>query len=74
MCRYMSQEEVFKILKILGGKASIKDITAYARDHYPNLSLYMYTTKRLKQMERYGFVKKTIIGKNTVWEILREFK
>ncbi len=70
----MSQEEVFKILKKLGGKATIKDITTYARDNYPNLSLYMYTTKRLKQMEKYGFVKKTVIGKDTVWEILKEFK
>lgn len=70
----MSQEEVFKILKILGGKATTKEITKYARENYPSLTLYMYTTKRLKQLQRYGFIRR-VTNENVVsWEIVKDFK
>lgn len=70
----MSQEEVFKILKILGGRATTKEITDYARENYPSLTLYMYTTKRLKQLQRSGFIRRTINENIVNWEIIKKFK
>jgi len=53
----MSQEVVFSILKKLGGKATTKEITDYARKNYQN----------------YGFIKRAVVNKGDVWEILKEY-
>lgn len=69
----MSQEKVYKILKELGGEATIKEIRKKAKEKYPKDSLYTYASLRLKQMEKWGIVKQ--IGDNTMpkWKIMKKW-
>ncbi len=70
----MSQEEVYKILKDLGGFATTKEIREEAKRKFPNLSLHMYVYRRLKKLEKYGFVKRIAGYKKTKWKIVRKYR
>lgn len=70
----MSQEEVFHIVKLLGGKATTKEVTDYARKNYPNYSLYMYIGRRLRKLAEWGYLKRTNVGAMDSWEIIKEYK
>lgn len=61
----MSQQEVLKILKKLGGKATTKQISQYAKKNYPDTTLHTYVAGRLKKLENWGY----IIKKGEFWEL-----
>ena len=50
----MSQEDVKNILKELKGEATAKEIRDYAKKKYPERTLYLYVSNRLKKLERNG--------------------
>lgn len=52
----MSQEEVYKILKELGGIATQKQIKQRAKEKFPSFSLFQYVGNRLRKLERNGYV------------------
>jgi Fe2+ or Zn2+ uptake regulation protein len=64
----MSQEAVYKILEDLGGLATTKEIRNMAKKKYPNLTLYLYVTNRLKKLEKKGVIKKIIDHKKELWK------
>jgi uncharacterized membrane protein len=53
----MSQEEVLRILKELGGEATTKEIRDLAKKKFPTSTLYSYVTNRLRKLEKWGYVK-----------------
>lgn len=70
----MSQEEVYKILKELGGEASTKQIRQRAKEKFPNASLYTYVGDRLNKLRKKGFVTRTFDKKgNAIWKIIDEY-
>lgn len=68
----MSQREVFKVLKELGGRATTKEIKETIRSKFPDTTLYLYVTNRLKKLERKGFVRR-VIKDDVYWEITKEY-
>jgi len=69
----MSQEEIYKILKSLGGEATLKEIKKVAKQKFPKATLYMYAKKRLLQLEKYGIVQEIKTDKGSSWKILKEY-
>lgn len=69
----MSQEEVYKILKELGGNATTRQIRIRAKEKFPQASLYQYVTNRLQKLEKNGYVKRTIENKHTLWSIISDY-
>jgi len=74
----MSQEEIYKILKELGGEASTSEISRRAKEKFPNLTLYQYVGDRLRKLEKKGYVARVIDkserGAGTVrWMIIEEY-
>ncbi|MBC7091341.1 MAG: hypothetical protein H5T50_05465 [Nitrososphaeria archaeon] len=67
----MSQEEVYKIIKELGGEATTQEIKERAKEKFPNYSLYLYVSNRLKKLEKWGIIKKTEKG---TWKIIKNYK
>jgi Fe2+ or Zn2+ uptake regulation protein len=65
----MSQEAIYLILKELGGKATTKQISEKAKEKYPNFALWSYVGNRLKKLEKNGYVKRDVAGKEIVWSI-----
>lgn len=55
----MSQENVRKILKSLGGEASTSEIAEDARRAYPDRTLHTYVGDLLKRLQEKGFVERT---------------
>ena len=70
----MSQDEVFTILKKLGGKATTSEITDYARINYTDSELYMRVRKGLRKLAGYGLIKRTIVNRVNMWEIVKDYK
>ncbi len=66
----MSQEDTFKILKELGGKATSLEISRRAKEKYPHRTLHHYVSTRLKDLAKWGFVIKEVgsDGKK-IWKI-----
>lgn len=52
----MSQEDVLKILKELGGEATTGEVSKKALRKYPNRTLYKYVSTRLKQLQLWNIV------------------
>jgi hypothetical protein len=61
----MSQEDVLKILKELGGKATTAQIRERAKNKYPDRTLFLYITNRLKRLEHFDRIKK----EGELWKI-----
>jgi len=68
----MSQQDVFKILKDLGGEATTKQIREMAKKRYPYSTLYSFVTNRLRKLEKRGYVKQDRTKKT--WKIVKELK
>jgi len=68
----MSQQDVFKILKDLGGEATTKQIREMAKKRYPNSTLYSFVTNRLRKLEKWGYVKED--RTKETWKIVKELK
>ena len=68
----MSQEDVLKILKELGGKATSSEIRKRAREKYPDRTLYLYVSDRLNKLEKWDVIEKTKNGRNTIWQIKKK--
>jgi len=66
----MSQLEVYKILKELGGEATTDEISELAKKKFPEYTLHMYVINRLKKLKKKGIVIK--IDKNK-WKIIDKF-
>ena len=65
----MSQDKVLRILEELGGRATASQIRKEAMRRYPRTTLYTYTTKRLKSLQKWGIVKEdgefwVVVGKS----------
>jgi uncharacterized membrane protein len=69
----MSQEDVYNLLKDLGGKATTNEIKEAAKKKYPDCSLYTYVWTRLSKLEQYGCVKHEKRGKDHIWIITGKF-
>jgi len=54
----MSQEDVYKLIKLLGGRATTSEIRELARRTYPDRTLYQYVGDRLKKLQKWGLVEK----------------
>ncbi|MFL6420097.1 MAG: hypothetical protein ACJ71P_11860 [Nitrososphaeraceae archaeon] len=52
----MSQQAVLQILYELGGSATSSEIIKFAREKYPDLSLWQYIGDRLRKLKRWGLV------------------
>lgn len=65
----MSQEDVYKILKELGGKATSKQISELARKKFPDQTLYQYVGNRLQKLR----TKKVIRYHEGLWEIIEDY-
>ena len=70
----MSQKIIYGMLKELGGEATTKQIKELALKRYPNLTLYTYVKNRLKKLQNFGYVEKTVSGKTEIWKIKRKFE
>jgi Fe2+ or Zn2+ uptake regulation protein len=70
----MSQEAVYKLLKELGGRATTKQIRELALKKYPTATLYTYVIDRLRRLEKFGYIKKTVSNNTDCWTILRKLK
>lgn len=64
----MSQEDIFNIIKELGGEATIEQIRKKAKSKYPKRTLYLYVLNRLKKLEK----GKQILHKNQKWKIIKK--
>jgi len=65
---------VYLILRELGGGATTKQISIRAKEKFPTLSLYLYVNNRLRKLEKNGYVKRTIKGKECFWQIIAEYQ
>jgi hypothetical protein len=54
----MSQEDVYKLIKMLGGRATTAEIKKLAQQKYPDRTLHQYVGDRLKKLQKWGFVEK----------------
>ena len=63
----MSQKVVFALLKELGGRATVRQISELARKRYPDDTLYSYVGNRLRKLQNWGYVKRNSDGS---WEIV----
>lgn len=54
----MSQEDVYEILRGLGGEATQKEIKEKTKEKYPNTTLYLYISHQFRKLERGGCAKK----------------
>ena len=70
----MSQDDIYEILKELGGEASTSDIRKRAKEKFPDRSLYSYVTNRLKKMEKKGILQSTDYGSDKMWEIVEDLR
>jgi len=68
----MSQEDVFLILKELGGEAPTDQIKKIAKEKYPRRSLHGYVLNRLRKLEKWGYVKKVETEHGAVWKIMKK--
>jgi hypothetical protein len=70
----MSQEEVFKALKALGGKANGGEIKKKLEQMYPGRSVSRNVTLYLKRLAKYNIVKRIDKGDGyrSSWEIVRD--
>jgi Fe2+ or Zn2+ uptake regulation protein len=70
----MSQEEVYKILKELGGEATTREIRERAKEQFPDLSLYQYVGDRLRKLEKNGYIVRILDNKGKIhWRIIQEY-
>lgn len=70
----MSQLEVYKILKELGGKATTRQISDRAKVKFPNLALHTYVYDRLRKLMKKGCVTRTRNENDyIVWKIVAEY-
>ena len=68
----MSQQDVFFILKELGGEATAVQIKKIAKEKYPKRSLHEYVSNRLYKLEKWGYVKKVETEHGAVWKIMEK--
>lgn len=61
----MSQEDIYNIIKELGGKATIEEIRKRAQKKYPTRTLHLYVLNRLKKLE----VNKQVKKEGEKWKI-----
>ena len=66
----MSKKKVYKLIKELGGKATHSKIKTLAKEKYPKLTLYRYTARELRRLEKSGYVRQDNEG---YWIIIKEY-
>lgn len=70
----MSQKEVYRILKELGGMATTKQISQRAKDKFPRCSLWSYVGHTLRRLEKKGYVAKVPYeNRQVLWKIVSEY-
>ena len=57
----MSQSDVYNILLELGGTATVREIAQRAREKYPRRTLHLYVNVRLRQLQKWGMVRRDVI-------------
>ena len=68
----LSQKKIYDILKSLGGQASLQDISAKARQLYPDATLWQYAGHTLRKMRKWGIVR--FDPANKKWIITGEYE
>lgn len=67
----MSQEDVYRILKELGGMATSAEIKARAKEKFPDRTLFLYVGNRLRKLETKKVVKAVRReGRSYLWKIV----
>jgi len=69
----MSQHEIYKIIKELGGEATPKQIRERAKEKFPEYSLWQYVGDRLTKLERNGYIKRIIRNNHVIWKIIEDW-
>lgn len=54
----MSQQKIYEVINSCGGKASRRMITDIVKEKYPNTTMHVYISNRLKRLEKKGIIKK----------------
>lgn len=72
MFAHMSQKEVLKILKDIGGEATSSEIREQARQEFPNRQLFNYASMRLNSLKKRGLVSKNKDNDDVVWSITNQ--
>lgn len=69
------RQEVYKIIKELGGQATYKQIKQKAKEKFPTLSLFQYIGDRLRKLEKNGYVTHFVNKEGeTVWKIIQSYR
>lgn len=68
----MSQEDVLKIIEELGGETTLVEIRKRVREKYPDRTLYLYVSDRLKKLERNGLIERTDKEGSIIWKIKKK--
>ena len=66
----MSQKIIYDLLKELGGNAFTSDISKLAKQKYPDATLHTYVYHRLRDLKKWGLIKKNTDGS---WSIVEEY-
>jgi transcription initiation factor TFIID TATA-box-binding protein len=64
----MTQEDVRQLLSDLGGEATVEEISARAKEEYPNRTLHTYVGQLLSRLEKKGLVSKS---DRETWELTK---
>lgn len=68
----MSQDDVLDVLRELGGRATTSAIRAECRRRWPDRTLDQYAHSRLRQLFRWGLVRRESRGRLVVWVLTRQ--
>lgn len=63
----MSQDDVLDVLRELGGRATTLEVRAECRRRWPDRTLDQYAHSRLRQLVRWGLVRRESRGRLAVW-------
>lgn len=67
----MTQEDVRRILDELGGRATLEDISATAKEKFPDRTLHTYVGQLLRRLVKKGLATKI---ENNTWELTQKGK
>lgn len=70
----MSQKEILKILKRLGGEATSSEIREQAKQEFPDRHLFNYVSMRLNSLEKRNLVSKRSADDKKYWKITQKGK
>lgn len=68
----MSQKEVLRILKNIGGRATSSEIRQQAKQDFPDRKLFSYISRRLESLQKRDLVSKEEVNGGVYWTITNQ--